>query len=85
MITNANHRQKERKGASKIVFSILDGFKGIGVKLLIIAIFAIAIPVVFLMVVFNLIFQGKATVRMPKKIVKHIIKNEKNKKASKEE
>lgn len=76
LIPNANHSQVERKGIKKLLYKIIDDLQNLWVKILVAIVIAVAIPIVFLILIGTLFFQGRPTVPMPKKIVEKLIKKE---------
>lgn len=75
LVPNANHSQTERKGVKKLLYLVIDGLQNLWVKILVMLIIAIVLPIVFLILITTLFFQGKPTIPMPKKIIKKLIKN----------
>ena len=75
LIPNANHSNGERKGINKVLYSMLDKLHNIWIKILMTIVLIIAVPIVCLILVINLFFQGKPTIKMPKKIVKSLLRN----------
>lgn len=75
LIPNANRSNSERKGIKKLLYKLIDGVQNLGIKILVVLVIAIALPIVFLTLTLTLFFQGKPTIRMPKKIVKNLIKS----------
>lgn len=75
LVHNANDLQVERKGASKILFKIVNGLQNFFIKIFILLLLVCVTPIVFIIITFNLFFQGKPTIPMPKKIVEKLIRN----------
>lgn len=75
LIPNANHSQNERKGVEKLLFSMINSLQNFMIKIFILLLLLAITPIVFIVIAFNLFFQGKPTIPMPKKIVEKIIRN----------
>lgn len=75
LIPNANHAQIERKGVKRMLYLIIDGLQNFLIKIMILMLLTVAFPIVFIIIIFNLFFQGKPTIPMPKKIVEKLIRN----------
>lgn len=75
LIPNANHSHNDRKGIIKLIFNIFNSLQNFSIKILILALLLAIIPIVFVVIAFNLFFQGKPSIPMPKKIVEKLIRN----------
>lgn len=73
-IINANGMNVERKGIKKVLYKIIYGLNSLWVKILVMLLIMVSIPFVFIILSFNLFFQGKPTIRLPKKFLKSLIK-----------
>lgn len=74
---NANHVNSEKNGAIKLFHNVLGSVSNLFVKLGIVLLLLVAIPIVFIVLVFNIFYQGKTTVQMPNKVVKALVKYDK--------
>lgn len=74
---NANHMNNERKGIVKWLYNVLGSFSNFAVKLGVVALLLISLPIVFVVLAFNILNSGKATIQLPKKTVKALINYDK--------
>lgn len=74
---NANGIKSEKKGIIKWFHNVLSPVSNLAVKLGIVLLIIVAIPIVFVVLVFNIFYQGKTTVQLPSKAVKALINYDK--------
>lgn len=75
---NANNVNSEKNGFVKLFHNVLSPVSNLAVKLGIMLLILVAIPFVFIVLAFNVFYQGKTTVQLPSKGVKALINYDKN-------
>lgn len=77
-LPNANKKQIEKKGFLGILHKMFNSMANIGLKIIFSIILIIAFPIVLAILIFNLFYDGKATVKVPKKALQAAINTDKN-------
>ena len=70
-LINANNKT-ERKGISKLLFTFFNGMRSFLLKLVISMLILILSPFVAVILLYNFLFTGEATIRLPNKIAKNM-------------
>lgn len=80
MLPNANNQHIEKKGLLKLIYQIWGMLLNVLIKFAVLILFVVVTPIVILMLSFNFIFKGKATIFLPEKIGRHFIEKDKQSK-----
>lgn len=77
LVSNANGSNYPQKGFMGALSKFWNIIVNIFAKIFILFLFVVITPIVILILCFNFIFKGKATLILPKKLSKHLVENNK--------
>lgn len=74
---NFNHESKPRKGVGRFFNMIWDTIKTVLFRLLVIGLVIIILPIVFVVILINILFGGQGRIKLPKKMISYFARKQK--------